>query len=50
MDYWLMQFDRNLKPLKNNEILLPVYKEPIGDSIGVSDFVPIKVIGKGGFS
>ena len=45
-----MNFERSLQPFKNKETLLPVFQEPVFNTMGPSHFFPIKYIGKGGFS
>src|SRR5574343_369776 len=50
LDCWLMRFERNLMPFKNKEVLNPVYHTDPGPDVGPNSFVPIKYIGKGGFS
>ena len=50
VDYWLMHFERSLQPFRNNEKFLPVFREPVSNSIGPDHFAPVKFIGKGGFS
>lgn len=50
LDCWLLMYDRPLTPFKNNDKIYPVYSQPIGDTITLSIFSPIMVIGKGGFS
>lgn len=50
LDCWLMHFERSLIPFKNNEVLTPVLFSDPGTSIGPKSFVPIKFIGRGGFS
>ena len=50
LDCWLMRFDRNLMPFKNNEVINPVLYTDPGLDIGPNSFAPIKYIGKGGFS
>lgn len=50
LDCWLMHFERNLIPFKNNEVLTPVLYSDPGPSISPKCFTPIKFIGRGGFS
>ena len=50
LDYWLMHFDRSLQPFKNKETLIAVFQEQCKLPMGPLQFVPIKYIGKGGFS
>ena len=45
-----MHFERSLQPFKNKEILITVFQSPINNIMGPSHFLPIKYIGKGGFS
>lgn len=48
LDYWLLQATRPIPPL--TEPLLAVHSEPIAGPISPIHFLPIKLIGKGGFS
>jgi hypothetical protein len=50
LDCWLMNFERNLIPFKNKEVLNPVYLSDPGQDMGPNSFLPVKYIGKGGFS
>lgn len=50
LDYWLMDFERSLQPFKNKEMLNPIFQDNHSHIISPSHFLPIKYIGKGGFS
>ncbi|CAG9326813.1 unnamed protein product [Blepharisma stoltei] len=50
LDYSLTLYDRSLSRFKNNEELVAIFSEQTNGSVSCSDFHPIKVIGKGGFS
>ena len=48
LDYWLLQATRPIPPL--NEPLLAVWSEQVIGPVSPSHFLPIKLIGRGGFS
>ena len=50
LDIWLSLFDRSLQPFKDNEKLDIVLEQPVTGDIQLTHFIPLKVIGKGGFS
>jgi Protein kinase domain len=50
LDYWLNIFDRSLQPLKDNEKLIAVFDQPVSSDVQINHFIPLKVIGEGGFS
>ncbi|CAG9312446.1 unnamed protein product [Blepharisma stoltei] len=50
LDHWLNDFERPLQPFKDNETFLPVYEKQILKEISTAHFLPIRTIGKGGFS
>ena len=50
LDTWLNMFERPLQPFKDNEKLEAVLESPVPPDIQLTHFIPLKVIGKGGFS
>ena len=50
LDCWLLMYDRPLTPFKNNDKIILIFGEAISDTMTLSNFIPLKVIGKGGFS
>ncbi|OMJ88477.1 hypothetical protein SteCoe_9606 [Stentor coeruleus] len=50
LDDWLTIFDRSLQPFKDNEKLSAIFEQPTQGEIQLNHFIPLKVIGKGGFS
>lgn len=50
LDDWLTIFDRSLQPFKDNEKLVALFEQPTQGEIQLNHFIPLKVIGKGGFS
>ena len=50
LDTWLTIFDRSLQPFKDNEKLVGMIEQPVSGPTQIRHFIPLKVIGKGGFS
>ncbi|CAG9315296.1 unnamed protein product [Blepharisma stoltei] len=50
LDYWLSDYERPLQPFKDNETFVPIYEQEISNEISTAHFLPIRTIGKGGFS
>ena len=50
LDCWLLMYDRPLTPFKNNDKIILIFGEPIGEVMSLTNFLPLKIIGKGGFS
>jgi hypothetical protein len=50
LDTWLTVFDRCLQPFKDNERFVGVIEQPVSGPTQLKHFIPLKVIGKGGFS
>lgn len=50
LDYWLLQEEKTLEPIRNNQRLRVLYTEPESEArpICLSDFELLKCLGKGG--
>lgn len=50
LDFILTQDTINFSYFKQTDTFYPVYWQPVNEELQLSDFKPIKIIGKGGFS
>lgn len=50
LECWMLMYERTLAPLKSNDKIFPIIGETVTGKMALSHFIPVKVIGKGGFS
>ena len=50
LDCLMLMYERTLVPFKSNDKIFPIFGETVNGRIALSHFIPVKVIGKGGFS